>query len=90
MKITIPEAFEIIYDDNPDWITVQQTIEGTGRWSIDMSGIFKHVPTEKYYRIKWQKPATEMQEVDTFYYDNMVTLVEVKPVEVMKVVWEPV
>lgn len=54
-----------------------------------MSGIFKHAPTEKYYRINWQKPATEMQEVDTFYYEDMVTLVEVKPVEKTVISWEP-
>lgn len=90
MKITQEEAFEILYDDDPNWIKVQEEITYHGRWSLDKFGVFQHIPTGKFYGMDWAVPATERQEVETFGYNEEVTLTEVKPVERTVVVYEAV
>jgi len=42
----------------------EETIEEHNRWDIQLSRVFCHVPTMKYFDISWYRPATEYQETE--------------------------
>jgi hypothetical protein len=81
-SIDIMEAEEIQYSD--DYIeTGKKNIINKSRWSYTVEGVYKHLKTEKYYKLRWSEGATEYQEPD-FY------ITEVVPKEVTVTVYEEV
>ena len=89
MKLTGKKAQTIVYDDHVDWESVRNTEETTGhsRWSIYSTAIFRHCPTNKYYRFNWSTGATEMQDERPFEYDKEVEVFEVVEKEVTRKEW---
>jgi hypothetical protein len=52
-------------------------------------GIFKHIASEKFYRLCWSVGATEQQDEQPFEYDEPEP-VEVEQVEELIKVWKTV
>ena len=77
---------ELVYEcdegDSIDGFTVIEFeyVQST-RWSETWTMVFSH--GGKYYRVEFEKPATEYQDVDTFDADcdGYVPCLEVKPIE---------
>ena len=91
MKLTGEEARDVVYDDAEDWQQVEETtIDGHSRWSIQKSGVFRHIPTDTHYRFDWQVGATESQDELAYEYDDFYepTKVELKEVVIKR--WEDV
>lgn len=87
MKLTKEEGRSIVYDDHEDWTKIEETTEGTGRWSIHYSGVFRYKCNGKYYCLTWSVGATEGQDERPFDYEDP-ELREVKQVEKTVKVWE--
>jgi len=87
MKLTGEEAREMVYDDHEDFETIETKIVDTSRWSILSEGVFKHIPTGKFYQTSWSSGATEMQDESPFEYEEEVELDEVEAKEVLVTQW---
>jgi len=87
MKLTGQEAREVVWEEHPDWEQASSPeIYDTSRWSNLFSGVFKHLPTDKYYEFCWSQGATECQDEQPFEYEKEVEpiLVEKQIVQVEK------
>lgn len=86
MKLLSDEARDVVREDHEDWEKVESEIVESSRWSIIYSGVFKHIPTGKYYAASWSVGATEQQDEQPFEYEDEVEFYEVvqKPVTVMQ------
>lgn len=89
MELTKEDGRSIVYDCHEDWQPVEDDIIESTRWSILHKGVFKHIPTNKYYVLYWSVGATEYQDERPFECE------EPKPIEVQQVektvkVWENV
>ena len=89
MELTREEGRDVVYDDHEDWDTIETDIVGKTRWAVQKNGIFRHVPSGKFYSICWEIGATEYQDVQAFEYDEP-ELFEVHQVERTVKVWEKV
>lgn len=89
MKLTGKEGRSVVCQDHEDWETVEEKVIETDRWSIMYDGIFKHLPSGKYYSMYWSVGATEQQDGIPFKYESP-QLVEVHQVEKLVKVWETV
>ena len=89
MKLTGDEAREIVWECNEDWEQIEYELVDNNRWSLHYEGVFKHIPTEKYYKFEWSKGATEYQDEKPFQYTKEVIPVEVHSVEKTVQVWGP-
>ena len=97
MILTIEEAQAVVWRDNTtDWKYVPNTesIEDEYKDILQMTAIFEHVPSGKFYQFYWDKGTYYNESVD---YDNMFGWGEddVRPTEVHQVektvtVWESV
>lgn len=83
MKLTSEEARNMVFGDHEDFNEVEINITDTSRWSILYEGVFKHLPTGKFYSTDWSVGATESQDERAFEYDDEVELVEVEETQVM-------
>ena len=90
MKLTGDEAREIVWECNKDWEQIEYDLVDNNRWSLFYEGVFKHIPTGKYYKFEWSKGATEYQDEKPFQYTKEVIPVEVHSVEKTVQVWEVV
>lgn len=90
MKLTGQQAREIVCEYDENWEEIESNPVDTSRWSIHYEGIFKHIPTEKYYKFKWRVGATEDQDERPFEYAKEVIPVEVHKVEKVVQVWETI
>lgn len=90
MKLTAEEAREIVWECNEDWEQIEYKLVGNNRWSLRYEGVFKHIPTEKYYKLQWSVGATEYQDEKPFQYIKEVIPIEVYKVEKVVKVWEPI
>lgn len=92
-KITLTgqQAQHVIFGEDPNWEGLDDTWEilSTSRWMITVGQVFKHIPTEKFYHINWQKGATEQQEMDPYEddLDDKFSFSEVVLKEVTKMEW---
>lgn len=76
--LTEEEFEEIVeYGDENYAAMNSPSITGKSRWSYSLEQVFKHIPTSKYYKIKWSEAATEYQD-----QDFGATIAEVEPVSV--------
>ena len=91
MIISKEEAEKIIREDSHDWEKLYDTERFIthGRWTLTYEAVFIHKNTGKHYLMSWNVPATEMQDCDAFY-GNEVELTEVQLKEVMVKQWVPV
>lgn len=90
MKLTAEEGRMIIWGDHEDWVTVvEEKCIDQSRWSLIYEGVFKHLPSNKYYSLVWSVGATEQQDERPFEYVNPEP-VEVRAVEKTVTVWEAV
>lgn len=80
MKLSKEEGKSIVWEDHEDWETIEVNIVDTTRWSIINEGVYKHIPTGKFYSIGWSEGATECQDEGPFDYCEPEPI-EVKPVE---------
>lgn len=90
MKLTGDEAREIVRQCNEDWEQIKYTLIDSSRWSTHYQGIFKHIPTEKYYMLEWSKGLTGYQDEKPFQYHKEVIPKEVYKVAKMVEVWEEI
>ena len=77
---------EIVMDALED--PVEDKITGKSRWSIVHRAIIKL--DEKFYKVVYQVGATEQQDEGPFEYQKTVECTEVRQVEKLVKVWEPV
>lgn len=91
-KLILPvdEAENIIWSDHPDWEEIQTEITSQGRWDTYYEGVFKHMPTNKFYSVCWSKGSTEYQDVGLFEGEKEVEFIEVRPIEKMVIAYEVV
>lgn len=87
LKITREEGKDIVYECLDDWEKIEENVVDTSRWSIRYVGIFKHIPSGKYYQMSWSVGATEYQDERPFDYEDP-DLIEVEQVEVKVLVWQ--
>jgi hypothetical protein len=76
--MTKDEGRQLINGELEGWETMQTRYTDHKRWSVCYSGIFKHLASDNYYRVDWQKGATEYQDEEPFDHDDPV-LVQVRP-----------
>lgn len=71
---------------------IQDSIVDQSRWSTFHEYVFRDLKTNKLYSVTYESGSTEMQEDIGFESDfnGMTECVEVKPVEVTKIVYEPI
>lgn len=81
-----------LLDDNSDALEkVSDTIIGTSRWSINHALVFREVETGKFFRAPYSVGATEQQDEGPWEHEGeVITAVEVRPVEKVVTVYEPV
>lgn len=89
MELTAEEGRAILWGDHEDWVSIEEDIVDTTRWSNIYEGIFQHIPSQKYYKMWWSVGATESQDEQPFEYDDPAP-VEVHEVEKLVKVWEEV
>ncbi|MCK9901331.1 hypothetical protein [Glutamicibacter sp. V16R2B1] len=79
---------DIPYSDD----TVHTEHVDSGRWNETRTAVFKHDGT--HWRVTYQVGLTEMQDCDRWLYQDVISAVEVRPVEVTRMVttteWQPV
>lgn len=62
------------YEDVPDYeVVVEGVIEDTSRWNIFMHDVYKHVPTDTYWKVNYDVGSTEYQESSDEVYVKQVT-----------------
>ncbi len=86
-KLTVPKdiAEQIVYEDHDDWEKIEETIVDQTRWNTHYEGIFRYIPTNRFYKIGYSKGSTECQDTDLFYKDEVEFYeVELKEVVVKK------
>lgn len=72
-------------------VSVENRITSTGRWSINHKMVFKEEATSKFYMVYYSRGATEQQDESPFEHEpDLVECAEVRPVERLVVVYEPV
>lgn len=81
------EAERIVNDEHNDWEVVDTTIIGKARWSIRYRGIYKYIPTEKFYRVEYSLGATELQDDQELFYGDNIEFIEVIQYEVTVKQW---
>ena len=70
MQLTKDEALDVLYGDHEDWEEIERQMVDTSRWSIHYEGIFRHIPSKKYYSMCWSVGATEQQDEGPFEYEE--------------------
>jgi hypothetical protein len=76
-------------DDVQGLQVMENTITGTGRWSIHHRLVFKELDTGKFWAVGYSRGATEQQDESPFENGGArVTCREVLPVEKMVTVYE--
>ena len=80
MKLSKDEARAVIYGDATDWECMEENIDDTTRWSVIKTGVYKHIPTGKFYSTYWSEGATESQDERAFEHDEP-EFCEVEPKE---------
>ena len=86
MELCQEQGRNVVYGDHEDWETVETSITEATRWSICKIGVFKHLPTGRFYSMFWSKAATEMQDEQPFEYAKP-NLTEVHQVEKLVKKW---
>lgn len=86
MKILKEEADRIVGEDHEDWDRIEERIVDQRRWVTVFEGIFKHKPSEKYYRRSYERGSTECQDSE-YFYGTEIEFQEVEQKEVLKKVW---
>ena len=89
IQLTREDAAMIIDGDLDDWATIETKIVDHSRWSVISEGIFEHIPSGKFYSLSWSVGATESQDESPFEYEDP-TPIEVKAIQRLVNVWEPV
>lgn len=87
MKLTAEQARDIVWESDEDWQSVEEEVVGNDRWSIHKTGVFKHIPTAKFYRFNWSVGATEYQDEQPYEYDKEVEVAEVELREILVKQW---
>lgn len=68
MDLTEEEGRNIVWGDHEDWVEEKIEIVDTRRWSIDYEGVFKHMPSGRFYSLEWSNAATESSDESPFEY----------------------
>lgn len=89
IKIAKKEMAAILWDEEgAKGNILEDKITGNSRWNILHSIIFSY--GDKFYSAKYSVGATEMQDNGPWEYIDEVECTEVKQVEKLVKVWEPV
>lgn len=84
MKIPKAEMLDIL--DTPN--VLEDTLIGSGRWSVHHRIVFKY--QDKFYQTTYSVGATEYQNEGPWEYEDDIECQEVRQVEKLVKVWEPV
>lgn len=87
MILNSEEAKKVIYNDSEDWEEVETSIVDKTRWSVIINGIYRHIPSNKFYNVSFSKGATEYQEDEEPFYEKDVNFIEVELKEVKVLQW---
>ena len=90
MKLCQEDARAMVWGDSEDFEEVEVNVVDNTRWSIVKDGIFRHLPTGKFYSTSWSVGATEYQDEQPFEYEEEVELQEVVPKQVTVTQYVPV
>lgn len=69
-NLTQDDAREIVFEAKEDWTKIEASIDSTGRWNENWSGVFLHEPTDTYWSTYWSRGATEQQPNGPFEYEE--------------------
>ena len=62
------------YEDVPDYEVIEENIiEDTSRWQTYLAGVYKHTPTNTYWKVNYDVGSTEYQESTGEIYVKQVT-----------------
>lgn len=81
-----------LLDDNSETLEkVSDTITSTSRWSVNHTLVFRELATGKFFRAAYSVGATEQQDEGPWEHEGeVIAVVEVRPVEKVVTVYEPV
>lgn len=88
LKFDRDTAIEILDGDHDDFLTVEDELVDTRRWSLDYRLVVAQVTTGKYFEAFYSVGATEQQDESPWEYEKEVTFTEVRPVEKVITVYE--
>ena len=87
LNITKEQGRSIVWEDTPDYITVENKVTGTGRWSTSHRMVVQRKSDGKFFAGCYSVGATESQDERPFEYDNP-DFIEVEKKEVLTVIYE--
>jgi hypothetical protein len=88
LKFTIEDAQDIISGLNKNFVTIEKEITGTSRWSIKYSIVIQRLSDGKFFKSRYSKGATELQDEQPYEYEDEAIFKEVLPVEEMVIVYK--
>lgn len=90
-KFKREDLLGLLYGEESNLEQISDDVIDNTRWSIISELLFKDTETGKAYQVCYSRGATECQDESPFEYDgDMINCTEVEPVEVMKIVYQPV
>lgn len=93
MQLTNEEGRLLVYDRLKGWKKISKTLKDTDLCTINYTGVFLHLESQKYYETYWSLCATEQQDEEPFEHHRpeLTEISQVKKfVKFWKAVWEAV
>lgn len=90
MTLSADEARSIVWRDNENYETIEETIVDSSRWSIIYEGVFKNLSDNTFWSVVWSVGATEQQYERPFGFEKTVDFVRVEPKEVLVTRYVPI
>jgi hypothetical protein len=88
LKLSPTEGEGIIWGDHEEFVKVQESIEGTSRWSVHYEIVVRRLSDGKFFKSNYSVGATEMQDESPYEYDEYAIFTEVIPVEKTIIVYK--
>jgi len=87
LNLTSEDGRSIVYEDNPEFVTVENKVINNSRWSIIHRIVIQRQADGKFFAARYSVGATESQDERPFEY-NKPEFTEVEKKEVLTVVYE--
>ena len=88
LKVTSEEGCNIIWGNDENFVTIEDTIIDHGRWSVGHKIILQRKSDQKFFVGYYSVGATESQNEGPYEYDKFAEFSEVNPVEKTVIVYE--
>jgi len=87
LNLTSEQGRDIVYGDDSNFVTIEDKIVRTRRWSVVYEIVVQRKTDGKYFKDVYQRGATEMQDEQPYEYSEP-NFTEVFPVTKTYVVYE--